>query len=360
MTEKKSRLIGIDLVRGISAYAITLIHSGGYAASGYWATQVGDFSKFALPFFMATSFYLLLGGKEKFISYNFIFSKIKRLIVPYIIWSFIYLLFRVFKIIFLHKYDELITLFKDPVLIIFFGGSALHLYFLPLLFSGSILAIFLRKHLLKRKIRTLFLLFLVSFIIYDIVVLAGNSADRLEFNASYSIFYALSILQINPLIKIVLVELWWLLICLPYIIIAAILNHPYLQTNCQNLNAYTTLLFFFMFILINTSGRMLTPLLVTEFIVGHSLLFFAISLSQNLSQNNLISNLGVCCFGIYFVHHLIINLLQTIATKILPNTMQEVSIISLLIFSVFGFLISWIVTFCFSKNKVFSKYFLGN
>jgi peptidoglycan/LPS O-acetylase OafA/YrhL len=48
MTENKSRLVGIDLLRGISAYAIALIHSGGYAASGYWATQLGSFSKFAL------------------------------------------------------------------------------------------------------------------------------------------------------------------------------------------------------------------------------------------------------------------------------------------------------------------------
>ncbi len=360
MTEKKSRLIGIDLVRGISAYAIALIHSGGYAASGYWATQVGDFSKFALPFFMATSFYLLLGGKEKFISYNFIFSKIKRLIVPYIIWSFIYLFFRAFKIIFLHKYDELSTLFKDPVLIIFFGSSALHLYFLPLLFSGSILAIFLRKHLLKRKIRTLFLLFLVSFIVYDIVVVTGNFADHLEFNASYSIFYALSIWQINPLIKIVLVEFWWLLICLPYILMAAIINHPHLKINQQKLNRYSTVLFFFIFILINTFGRMLTPLLISEFIVGYSLLFFAISLSQNLSQNNLISNLGICSFGIYFVHHLVINLLQTIADKVLPHSMHEVSIMSLFIFSGIGFIISWLVTFCFTKNKLTSKYLLGN
>jgi peptidoglycan/LPS O-acetylase OafA/YrhL len=84
--------------------------------------------------------------------------------------------------------------------------------------------------------------------------------------------------------------------------------------------------FFTVFVVINTLGKTVTPLLVSESVVGYSLLMFAISLSNNLSQNKVIASLGICSFGIYFLHHLVINYLQTLATKIIPYSMKEVSI----------------------------------
>jgi surface polysaccharide O-acyltransferase-like enzyme len=57
----KPRLVGIDLFRGVSAYAVILIHAGtlmlyfGFPTTSATAA-LRELSRFAVPFFLASSF----------------------------------------------------------------------------------------------------------------------------------------------------------------------------------------------------------------------------------------------------------------------------------------------------------------
>lgn len=52
--EKTQRLVGIDLMKGIAAYSVAVLHAGDVTNStsvGFWATQMQRFCSFAVPFF---------------------------------------------------------------------------------------------------------------------------------------------------------------------------------------------------------------------------------------------------------------------------------------------------------------------
>lgn len=46
LRNKKHRLLGIDLLKGIASYAVVYAHSSGrpYGITGYWAAKIGYFS----------------------------------------------------------------------------------------------------------------------------------------------------------------------------------------------------------------------------------------------------------------------------------------------------------------------------
>lgn len=165
--DKKQRLIGIDLLRGLAIYAVVILHSNevilvepiGWAA-------ILQFSSFAVPFFLATSFYLIINNIFIIPSQFQWKSRLTRLLIPYGIWSLVYLLQKSIKYLLKHENDQLVHLFQDPVLSICFGGCAFHLYFIPLLISGTLLVKFAYP-LFKTQfmLQTLLVLFLSSTII---------------------------------------------------------------------------------------------------------------------------------------------------------------------------------------------------
>jgi fucose 4-O-acetylase-like acetyltransferase len=144
--EEKPRQWGIDLARMISTYGIVLIHSGDYAPYDRLALQIKDLFGFSLPFFLAASFYLLANPQKKSKLSNSISSRCNRLLIPYFAWSFVYIAARVIKDLVTHKVVDLGTLFRDPFAILFFGAAAVHLYFLPLLFTGNLFGIIISKY----------------------------------------------------------------------------------------------------------------------------------------------------------------------------------------------------------------------
>ena len=109
----ESRQWGLDLTRIVATYGIVWIHSGGYASSDALSNQLTDFFRFALPFFLAVSFYLLANPEKEYSLSKLVFLRWNRLIIPYFIWSLIYLTSRLIKGLITGKSD-LSSLFQDP------------------------------------------------------------------------------------------------------------------------------------------------------------------------------------------------------------------------------------------------------
>ena len=150
--EKKLRLTGIDLLRGIATYAVVILHSdeGIVVEPPGWAAVV-QFSGFAVPFFLATSFYLATDRLYVSDRPSNLKLRLTRLLIPYGFWSIIYILQKIVKYALKNDFDKLLELFQDPIALIFFGGAAFHLYFLPLLLAGTF-ANQWAERLIKKKI----------------------------------------------------------------------------------------------------------------------------------------------------------------------------------------------------------------
>ena len=176
---KKSRLLGIELCRGLATYAVILVHSGDET----WGIPVDPNAVtfrllfyFAVPYFLATAFYFMTANPEIGKSPKFWRSRVDRIVIPYACWTVIFLISRVIVFTLSHKPDRLQQLLQDPVSIIFLGGASYHLYFLPLLLAGTSL-ILLMPLLTKLKVSKYGLLFLsvVSIFSYHLLEASGNS-----------------------------------------------------------------------------------------------------------------------------------------------------------------------------------------
>ena len=89
--KKNSRLIGIDLFRGIAAYAVVVQHSA-IAPVSTLASHFQDICGFAVPFFLATSFlFIARKNLESVDLFNFLGERTRRILIPYAAWTALYL-----------------------------------------------------------------------------------------------------------------------------------------------------------------------------------------------------------------------------------------------------------------------------
>ncbi|OUL19802.1 hypothetical protein BV378_31790 [Nostoc sp. RF31YmG] len=345
----KPRLVGIDLLKGIAAYAVVYIHSqgGNYGNTDYLAEKAGVFfTIFAVPFFLAASFYLLI--QKIYLStspYSFI-SRLKSLVFPYIIWTLIYLTLRAIKYYIHGDITKVISLFSDPVSILLLGGSAVQLYFIPLLISGVICFELIRKNFFNIKFNVSILVFLIilSTLTYEVILSSGNS-----FNLGKNVAFVEIVksttpdLNNNPLLRVILVELAWVLRCLPNIFIAMFLNHPYINKKILNLDIFYTMLFFSLALSLNmfsTFGYSVFPPFITEICISYFYLIFSILISNKISANYSITNLGICSFGIYLIHHMLIDFVRPIIYKLYPGS---ITLITVSMCATISFLLSWVL-----------------
>lgn len=361
--DKKRRLLGIDLLKGIAAFAVVIAHSeaepGFSGSTGYWAEKVGQFSEaFAVPFFLAASFYLMI---QKIYSdhtpYPFL-PRLKRLFIPYIFWSLVYVFFRALKYLSTNNLLKLRDLFSDPIAIIFLGSASVQLYFIPLLLTGVFLVTVFMKFLLKKPINIKILCFLIIITTfnYEIMLNSDNSFNMVSGSAFESLQKLVFSEQTkNPLLRLILVEVSWMITCLPYIFVAMLLNHPFFKKGFSSFDSRATVIFFIMFFSFNTLkvfNIIIMPISVSELCIAYFSLLFAISLSSAIKQNHIITNLGLCSFGIYLMHHLVIQFIK----PLVYGFSGDISMVRLLICATFSFLISWIATSYLTKIKQISRF----
>ncbi|MDZ8055540.1 MAG: acyltransferase family protein [Aulosira sp. ZfuVER01] len=361
--EKKSRFAGIDLCRGIAAYGVILLHSGDKT----WATvhplsaQLSYLFNFPVPFFLATSFYLMICRRNPDFSWNYWQVRLQRILFPYIIWTIIFLAIKTIMFLALHQDNKLNELFKDPFSIIFYGGAAIQLYFLPILLVGTslmIIAFYLDKT--KISIIGLFILTLLSLISYDLLIITNNTfllGSDVAFQGLLSQLIP-NQSNSNEVLRFISVTTAWIVRCLPYFFIAITWKFILFKSNFtlpfSKLTATTLALL--VFIIIDFLGNWFLPIGFREVLLGYSLLAFGIALSNQLKENNFIKNLGLCSFGIYLIHPLAINIMEILVKKIQPHLLEQVTILSQMVFSIPSFFISWLAVDLLMKNRTISKY----
>lgn len=127
------RSFAIELAKFVAAYAVVMIHLVPTTPNAELITDV--LRLFPVPFFFVSAIYFTIPGalKKGTVSGALSFS---RLIRPYMIWTVFYLLMRWVK-----KGDAFFAMdMKEWFGIVFIGGAAVQLYFLPLLVFFQILA----------------------------------------------------------------------------------------------------------------------------------------------------------------------------------------------------------------------------
>jgi peptidoglycan/LPS O-acetylase OafA/YrhL len=365
---KKEKLLGVEFFRGLSTYAVILVHSGDETwglpiDSGAIAFRLNFY--FAVPFFLATAFYFMTSKPEIAYSSKFWKSRFERILIPYAIWSFIFLILRVIIFTLSKKTDRLQQLLQDPLSITFLGGTSYHLYFLPLLFAGTSL-ILLTPLIEKLNISKfgLILLSALSIALYHLLETSGNSF-QLGTNVAFESFSNFGSIKIEqyPILRLFLVEIAWVIRCLPYFFIALTLNRLLInQKSKLQSNIIFVIGFGILFLICNFFGNLFLPQAFQETILAYTLLLLSISLSGQFNTNvkaKLTTSLGVCSFGVYLIHPFIMNFTKPIIGKILPESVDSISVFSMLSFSVPTFLLSWFVVAYLIRNKTIAKYLFG-
>jgi peptidoglycan/LPS O-acetylase OafA/YrhL len=362
-TQKGLRLTGIDLFRGVGAFAVAILHSGDASNSftiDEGAVALRQFCSFVVPFFLITSFYLVIHrfsvtGK----SYS-IQSRVQRLLLPYAFWSIVYLVVRSAKFLLLHEADGFEKI-SDIISVIFFGAASVPLYFIPLLFIGSLLLIVV-EFLIKRKIPfyAIFLLFLGSTIGYQIIV-DSNNYFQLGSNIAFEGVTAIIApnLNQNQFLRILLVFLEWLMQCAPYVFAAMALNHLLLRYHPKKVPKILAWGSLIVFLGLSFLGKNWLPSVIYTVSRAIALFLFSIQISTQLPVSSWIQSLGQCSFGIYLMHYLIIQVLRVLLGKFQPELVSHLSIASQLLFASLSFSSSWFIVAYLVRKKQLAKIMFG-
>ena len=356
--------MGIDLCRGIAAYAVVLVHSGDET----WGLPISDAAiqfrlmfYFAVPFFLIAAFYFLTRKPTIDISSKFWKSRIQRIVIPYAIWSVIYLIIRSLFFLVSDKQDRLVELFQDPIALFLFGGASYQLYFLPLLLAGTSLLL-VAKYLNEQKagLVQLVALALGSIVVNEIIHITGNS-----FRLGDGIAFA-SVLEKIPdgiehaIARIIFVELAWMIKCLPYVFTALALHRFLARLRLSERRAkILSIIFLVLFLLTTTAGKVLLPHSLQEILVASFLLLAGIFASGSLRDSSVVESVGACSFGIYLIHPIPMNFVKMAIVKIFPALSQQVSVTSMLIFSISSFILSWLIVSIVNRKSRVNRYLFG-
>ncbi|HEY9827729.1 MAG TPA: acyltransferase [Stenomitos sp.] len=380
----KSRLIGVDLFRAIAAFAVIVIHAGGALLESNPPQDVTplqvlmQFCRFAVPFYLAASFYLtvgkLLAAPQQFGLKAFLVSRTQRLVIPYAIWSGIYFAIRFAKAA--PSSSATAQLLQDPLFLILLGGSAIHLYFLPLLISGSLLVPLLKPlATFLKPLRNRVVLLLVSMAIYESIFATGNAfnlgVNCLEVPHGCSVAFVpfweqFGLTMQQPIVRVASPLVAWCLRGWLYICASAVLHHPSVQRRLSNLNASHALLWGGVFILATLGGELewfkviYFPLSVYELGVSYGLLLSGIALSRSLQFHHRIVALGNASFGIYLVHYLILVVYAALATKgSLGSSAVQFPILWTLVLASLTYLTSWGITLGLNRQPLLRRLLFG-
>jgi peptidoglycan/LPS O-acetylase OafA/YrhL len=364
---QKQRLTGIDTLRGIAIFAVVILHSdeGITNLPSGWSVIL-QFSSFAVPFFLAASFYFAI---TKLYDGNGNYSlrpRLVRLLIPYGLWSAVYLLRNVARYSIGQEPENLQKLVQDPAALTFLGGTAFHLYFIPLLLCGTVL-LKLAERLTQKplKLTGLLGLLLLSTGLYQLLISTGNAFQLTSYRAFESLLEAIwADGNQQPVLRLTLVGVAWMVRCLPYICAALLLGHPQVRTWMQRslkpgVVLPASILVLLLFLLITVPEHSLVPEAIRELMKGYFALLLGIFLSTWVSENPWTRNLGACSFGIYLVHLFIVEVFQSVGKRIAPTLLSHPSTLMLLGIATLSFLISWAIAALLMQKKVVSKWLFG-
>jgi peptidoglycan/LPS O-acetylase OafA/YrhL len=366
---KQNRLLGVDLMRGIATLAVVFLHSP--FTNVPYAPESAAFKSiflFAVPFFLATSFYFYALKLSSVMDWEFWRLRFQRIMIPYLLWSLIYFCLQFIVFWRSHNIKKLTELLSDPVGIIFCGGGAGQLYFLPILFSGTALMIF-GFYLQKRKIniKVLASLTVLSLIFYTVLL----DLDLLfKWDQPFAFRMLLESWKLlepwYTFFRLILVLLSWWIMCLPYLLGSMILVQVVRkfdeEKKIQILKirwwaAFGSIFYLFMYVVFCRASH----LDLWVIFAAYSLLILGFLISPYIKFSKMINSISLCSFGIYLVHQPIIFYVvrQLIVVKLMPELSVQVTILSMLISSLLCFLISWLLMTVLIRNKSMARYLFG-
>ncbi len=142
-TAGRPRLAGFELMRGVAAFAVILMHAGLVVHNRCTpvAGRARDLGHFAVPFFLLTAFFFALRSEDlTALPWRDWLRRIaRRLLVPFAVWSTFYFSLRLAVLWKEHRLGEMAAKMGQPEAFILSGGTSLVLYFIPLLIVGLLL-----------------------------------------------------------------------------------------------------------------------------------------------------------------------------------------------------------------------------
>jgi peptidoglycan/LPS O-acetylase OafA/YrhL len=130
---EQTRNQSIDLFRLIAAFGVIAIHLSPSTVDGERFSAY--FLSFAVPYFLIISLYYFMRRFGTLATPQIWDFRFDRLLVPYVVWSIIYFMIRCLKYRLENKPFD-----TDYLLLFFYGGASVQLYFLPLLFLFQVFA----------------------------------------------------------------------------------------------------------------------------------------------------------------------------------------------------------------------------
>ncbi|MBZ2175014.1 acyltransferase [Schnuerera sp. xch1] len=337
-------------IRAIAAMGILLIHaSAGFAVNSefgskamYLGILTNQFFRFGSPIFMMVSGLVLFynyRSMDEFDTKKFYKKKIKFILLPYIIWSAIYFLYRSYL------YKAPLTLGK---LLVFgrellLGESFSHLYFIFLIFQFYVILPLLIRYLTRYMKKHPFRIFSFCLIVQGAILIYGYYFKNPN---------ATGVIKIFNLYYWKTVFGWFF-----YFMTGGLLGMHYeevvnfVEKHIKKLSiAYAIVTFLYVGqvyynVWINGGrdyyGRFgsIRPHTMIYAIFTMPILIWLTR--KIVNKFNLLKNFGTYSFGIYFVHPLILEELKRILMNYLPNHIGHSRLSSLVFICGMGILISF-------------------
>lgn len=168
MLISKSYFYEINFIRAIAALSVVMVHvtATNYSLNdGYlnWLTLfLNQIVRYGTPFFAVISGFLLYNQviNRGFETKRFLKSRVTKVVIPFVIWSYVYLLVKTNDYVFVLTPENMKSFIYDFVL----GKSHYHLYFIAVVIQFYLLFILIQKFTSKKHL--LYLTIVGFFITY--------------------------------------------------------------------------------------------------------------------------------------------------------------------------------------------------
>ena len=301
-------------MRGLAAFGVVATHAPfNYVGAGPTLQPAAEAMlvhwRFHVPFFFAAAFIFFACSGS---ALETIAQRARRLLVPFAFWSVTYVLLHALKLDFTD--GDVSRVWQDPIALLC-GSASVHLYFLPMLFVGSVAAVVLWPLLARAPVIVPVALGFVSLGLSWYLRSTGNGFDQ-----STSTAFVRSFGDEQPgLLRVLLVWTAWIVTLLPFVCFGASIRRSVLPWLTAKPRPLAVVIFGAAFCAGIVFGRDLLEPNLNYIAIGLHAFLFSAALSPWIKNTAFSRALGRWSFGIYLAHVVPLQALQfVIATVWLP------------------------------------------
>lgn len=342
--EEKEYLLWPDLLKIVSIYAVILVHSAApllvryheLGALQWWIGNLYDASaRWCIPLFVMVSGTFVLGNSDGNAAGLFSQKRVMRVFVPFLVWSFIYFLWRIYG-----NGEELS--FSSFLPLIFVEPVYYHLWYLYIIIGlyliAPVLSVYLKNAGSRNVLYSLVLWSITASLLpmaeslFDIRIYLSTGASNSVFTflGYFALGYALRDLHLRPR----QVPLFLLLFCLGFFVTA---YGTYYATVLKNGGIFDGM--FYEYFSVNVLVMSLCV-----YAVGKSIAFPA-ALLQCEKRFRIVRTVAACVPGIYLVHAMLIEVAKDGLFGVAFSQTTFAPALGVPVFALAIFLVSLIVVF---------------